>query len=90
MNKFELVRKIAARTNSTEANAEETLNIILDEIKTHVVHGGVVKLYGFGTFLRLHRERRNGINPQTGKLIKIPAMWTIKFRAAQGFKDAAN
>ena len=49
---------------------------------------GEVRLAGFGTLTSAKRAARNGINPQTGNKIKIPARRVPKFRPAKELKNA--
>jgi DNA-binding protein HU-beta len=48
---------------------------------------GEVRLAGFGTFTSAKRAARNGVNPQTGRKIRIPARRVPKFRPAQELKN---
>jgi nucleoid DNA-binding protein len=44
-------------------------------------------LVGFGTFSVSERKARNGVNPQTGKPIKIAASKSVKFKPSTHLKD---
>lgn len=41
---------------------------------------------GFGTFTRVDRPARPGLNPKTGAAITIEASTTVKFKPARTFK----
>ncbi len=86
MNKQQLIDKIAAEGQISKAQAENMLNITVENIKKAVKKGDDVKIVGFGTFTKAKRKARAGRNPQTGKAIKIPAAWYPKFRAGAEFK----
>jgi len=86
MNKQQLIDKIAADGNFSKAQAENMLNVTVENIKKAVKKGDDVKIVGFGTFTKAKRKARAGRNPQTGKAIKIPAAWYPKFRAGAEFK----
>ena len=49
--------------------------------------GEKVQLVGFGTFEVRDRAERDGINPATGKTIKIPATKVPAFKAGKALKD---
>ena len=49
---------------------------------------GKITLVGFGTFFKVRRKARTGINPQTGKTIKIKARNAVKFTPGEALKDA--
>src|SRR5580658_977907 len=87
MNKTQLIDVIAKSTQLTKTSVEDVLNATLETIKKSVKKGDDVTLVGFGTFTKSKRKARPGINPQTGKEIKIPAMTVPKFRPGREFKD---
>jgi len=43
-----------------------------------------------GSFSVVQRKARQGVNPRTGKPIKIPATKVPKFAAAKSLKDAVK
>jgi DNA-binding protein HU-beta len=88
MNKQQLIEKIATEAHISKAQAEQILNVTVENIKKTVKKGDDVKIVGFGTFTKAKRKARMGRNPQTGKEIKIPASWYPKFRAGAEFKAA--
>nr|HPI94209.1 HU family DNA-binding protein [Deltaproteobacteria bacterium] len=52
--------------------------------------GDKVTLVGFGTFEVAKRAARDGINPRTGKKIKIKASKVPRFKAGKALKEAVN
>lgn len=90
MNKQQLIEKIAAEGHISKAQAENILNVTVENIKKTVKKGDDVKIVGFGTFTKAKRKARMGRNPQTGKAIKIPAGWYPKFRPGAEFKMAVK
>ncbi|MBF0196078.1 MAG: HU family DNA-binding protein [Planctomycetes bacterium] len=44
-------------------------------------------LVGFGSFRRVKRAARKGINPSTGEAIKIKATKTLTFKVSKAFKE---
>ena len=90
MNKAQLIDAVTKTTKLTKVDAEQVINSAIDTIKKSVKRGEDVTLIGFGTFTRTKRKARSGINPQTGKEIKIPAMVLPKFRPGREFKDAVK
>ena len=88
MNKQELIDAVAAETGASKAQTGETLDTLLEVIKTAVSKGDAVQLIGFGSFGSGKRAARTGRNPKTGETIKIPAAKTVKFTAGKAFKDA--
>lgn len=86
MTKKQLVNQLARKTGITKRQSGLVVNTLTGIIMTEVKHGHKVSLTGFGTFERGERVARAGINPQTGKKIKISSMPTPKFRAGTRFK----
>lgn len=81
MNKGDLVKKIAGDAKITKAQAQSALNSFLTSTGVALKKGEKVTLVGFGTFGVTKRSARKGRNPQTGKVINIPAKKVVKFRA---------
>ena len=90
MNKTDLVKAIAEKTDSTKKAAEEALNAFVEVVSKELKKGGKVQLVGFGTFETRKRAARKGRNPQTGEEIKIPATTAPAFKAGKALKDVVN
>ena len=88
MNKAYLVEKIADSAGITKAEAERTMEMIINEVITSVSKGEEVSIAGFGIFESRKRAARKGRNPKTGETIQIPASKSPKFKPAKAFKDA--
>lgn len=87
MNKSELTTEIATKTGLTNTKAAEVVNAVFDTITAQLVSGdGKVTIQGFGTFLVKDRAARNGVNPNTGETIQIPAKKACKFTAGSTLK----
>lgn len=92
MNKTELVSAIIKAEKEkgndlpkgkAESILSSTLEIIRDEVKTN----GKVQLIGFGTFSRLLRKARAGVNPATKQPIQIAEKNVAKFKPSSTFLD---
>jgi DNA-binding protein HU-beta len=85
MNKKDLVEAIAKDTKLSKAKSEAAL----DSVMKNIIKGAKkesVQLVGFGTFKTVKMKARKGVNPQTGKPIKIPAKKVIKFKVSKNLK----
>jgi len=87
MIKKELVQKVAEKTNQTQKQVKETLEIAMEEIKVAVANGDKVSLVGFGVFEKRERAEKRGTNPSNGEPMVIPATTIPYFRPGQSFKD---
>jgi len=89
MTKAELVEKMAADAGISKAAAGKALDAFTDSVKKALKKkDGRVTLVGFGTFSKVRRKARKGINPQTGEKIKIKARNAVKFTPGKALKDA--
>lgn len=89
MTKAELAEKMAKDAKISKAAANKALNSFADSVKKALKKkDGKVTLVGFGTFSKVRRKARAGINPQTGKKIKIKARNVVKFKPGKALKDA--
>jgi len=81
MNKGELIKKIATDAKVSKGQAQAALNSFIGATSGALKKGDKVTLVGFGTFSTAKRSARKGRNPQTGKVINIPAKKVVRFRA---------
>ena len=90
MNKKELVEVILKDrelSHLTKKEADHFITVTLETVKKAVKKGDDVSLIGFGTFTKVRRAARTGVNPTTGEKIKIKAKTIPKFRPGKAFKD---
>lgn len=92
MNKGQLIDAIAFDVNGelTKKQIDTVLTLTLAHIMSAVSDGDKVTLVGFGTFEARDRQEREGRNPKTGEIIKIPACKAVGFSAGKQFKDLVN
>ncbi len=91
MNKRQLAKAIAERTDLTQAAALQVLNLVFDPdeglIADTLVSGERVTIPGFGTFRMRTRRPRRGTVPRTGEHIEIPGRPYIAFKLGRNLKD---
>lgn len=90
MNRKELVEAILKNKELQEMSKKSIDTVIstaLDSIKKAVKKGDDVSLIGFGSFTKVKRKARTGVNPSTGEKIKIKAKNVVKFKAGKAFKE---
>jgi DNA-binding protein HU-beta len=90
MNKADLVDRIASAAAISKTQATAIIETLIDSISSAIKKGGRVTLVGFGTFAISHHKARNGRNPQTGDLIKLPARRVPRFSPGSELKKAVN
>ena len=88
MFKDEIVKEMANITKLQTKDAEAALNAFMEVVTKALKKGEEVKLVGFGTFKVAKVKAREGRNPKTGEVLKIPAKTLPKFSAGSKLKDA--
>ena len=87
MNKYDLVKLIAADAETSQADAALILDSALNVIMDCVAKGEKIQLLGFGSFENKRRSARVGRNPATKEPMKIPAKNAVKFTISKMVKD---
>lgn len=90
VNKAELVKEIADKTDLKKKDAEAVLAAVMSSVQDELSKGNKVQLIGFGTFEVRHRAARKGRNPQTGEEITIPATEVPAFKPGKALKESVN
>ena len=90
MNQADLIEKVSKSASISKAEAERAINAFKGAIADSLRKGDKVTLVGFGTFSLSHRKSRRAYNPHADKLIKVPAMKSVKFSVGKKLKDAIN
>jgi DNA-binding protein HU-beta len=87
MNKSELIKAIADKTDMTQADAGRALDATVDVITNAVKQNDQVAITGFGTFARKDKPARVGRNPRTGEPVQIKAKKSAVWKPAAALKD---
>lgn len=89
MNRADLIDAIATDANISKQAAGQAIDTMIRQIILSA-GSGEVRINGLGTFSAKRREARSGINPLTGKPIKIEAKTVAKFKPSKAFTDHLN
>ena len=88
MTKAELVEKMAKDAGISKVAASSALNSFMEGVtKSLKKKDGKVTLVGFGTFSKVRRKARKGVNPATGEKIKIKARNAVTFKPGKALKE---
>ncbi len=90
MNRKELIEAILkdkGLNHLTKKDADHFVATLIDVVKKTVKKGDDVSLIGFGSFSKVRRAARMGVNPATGEKIKIKAKTLPKFRPGKAWKE---
>ena len=90
MNKTEFIASVAEKAGITKADAQKSVNAVLDVISETLAKGDRVVLTGFGSFEVRNAKERWGVNPRTKEKVKIPASKRPAFSAGAELKKAVE
>lgn len=91
MTKAELVGKIAGEAGITKKAASAALKAFVGAVHDALKKkDGKIRISDLGTFRVLQKKARTGVNPQTGKKIKIPASKVARLTVAKALKEAVK
>ena len=88
MNRRDLVKAIAAQTETDVKTVDAVIKGFTDVTTAVVSKGEPVAITGFCKFSKVERAARMGRNPATGEAIKIKASKKARITPLKGFKDA--
>jgi len=90
MNKAALIEQMAKDTKLPKTACKNMLESFIKCVEGSLKKGKSVVLTGFGTFTVMKRKERMGINPATGKKMKISSKRVPKFRAGKKLKGLVH
>lgn len=90
VNKADLIATISQKLDLYKSDVDRIVSELIDAIVTEVKEGNQVKLLGLGTFMRVHKAARQGVNPATGKELTIAEKKVPKFKVSKTFKQAVD
>jgi DNA-binding protein HU-beta len=90
MTKADLVARIADEAEISKKAAANALDAVVSAVHEVLKSGEKIRITDLGSFSVVKRQARQGVNPRTGKPIKIPATTAPKFSAAKALKDTVK
>jgi DNA-binding protein HU-beta len=90
MTQTEIVNALAETSGLKKADVKGLFDATAELAAKEVKKNGEFTLPGFGKLVKTTRKAREGRNPATGDVIKIPAKTTVKFRLGKAMKDAVG
>lgn len=86
MQKVDLVRNVAEKSEVTIKEANQVINVLFAELTECMAKGDAILIPGFGTFTSIIRAEREGRNPQTQEMMTIQRQRSPKFKASLKLK----
>ena len=88
MTQTEIISSLADSCGCKKSDVKSMFDALASLATSEVRTNGEFTLPGFGKLKKTHRKARDGRNPATGAVIKIPAKTTVKFSIGKAMKDA--
>jgi integration host factor subunit alpha len=88
--KKELITKIMEETEFTKKDATESVEQLMEIIKSTLESGEDVMVSGFGKFCVKNKGRRKGRNPATGDDLMLDARTRVNFKCSGRLRDRIN
>ena len=90
LTKSHLVDAIAEQNGFSKKKSTETVETILEIIKSILAYGQDVLISGFGKFCVKEKRERKGRNPATGEDMMLASRRVVTFRCSGKLKDRIN
>ena len=90
LTKSHLIDAIADQNGFTRKNSSETVETILELIKSTLASGEDVLISGFGKFCAKEKRERRGRNPATGEDMVLGPRRVVTFRCSGKLRDKMN
>lgn len=90
MTQTEIINSMAESSGLSKKDVKGFFDSLASLAVSEVRKNGEFAVPGFGKLVKATRKAREGRNPATGAVIKIPAKTTVKFRLGKSMKDAVS
>jgi integration host factor subunit alpha len=90
LTKAHIVEAIAEQNRFTKKKSMETVETIMELIKTSLVSGDDVLISGFGKFCVNAKKERRGRNPATGESIILAPKRVVTFKCSGKLREKIN
>ena len=88
MTQSQIIDSIAGTCGCKKTEVKGMFDALAVLATDEVMKNGEFAVPGFGKLKKTHRKARDGRNPATGAVIRIPAKTTVKFSIGKAMKDA--
>lgn len=90
LTKFQITNAIAEQNGFTLKKSSETVETILESIKSTLASGDDVLISGFGKFCVKDKRERRGRNPATGGDMVLAPRRVVTFKCSGRLRDKIN
>jgi DNA-binding protein HU-beta len=90
MTQTQIINSLAETCGCKKTDVKSMFDALTALATSEVQKNGEFTLPGFGKLKKTNRKARDGRNPATGAVIRIPAKTTVKFSVGKSMKDAVS
>ena len=90
LTKQTIINKISTQNNQSPSQAKESLETLLEIMKSTLASGEDIMISRFGKFQVNEKAPRKGRNPATGKDMMLKGRRTVTFKCSGGLRDKLN
>ena len=90
MTKSDLIRALADKAGLKSQEASDIINLIFYGFTDTLKKGGRIEIRGFGNYTVRHYDSYTGINPKTGKRIRVGDKRLPFFKVGKELKERVN
>jgi integration host factor subunit alpha len=90
LTKQTIINKISEKNNQTPSQAKDTIETLLEIMKSTLASGEDIMLSGFGKFCVNEKAPRKGRNPATGQEMMLDRRRVVVFRCSGKLRDEIN
>ncbi|MBW1735043.1 MAG: integration host factor subunit alpha [Deltaproteobacteria bacterium] len=90
LTKLMIVQAVAESNGLTKQKASDTVETIIDLIKSRLESGEDVLISGFGKFCVNEKNKRRGRNPATGEDMMLKARKIVTFKCSGKLRENVN
>ena len=88
--KTTLIEKLIDKYPQKPSQAKDTIEMLLEIIKTTLASGEDIMISGFGKFQVIDKAPRKGRNPATGDAMVLDKRRVVTFKCAGKLRDQMN
>jgi len=90
LTKQSIIEKVLEEINQSPSQAKDTIEHLLEIMKSTLASGEDVMISGFGKFQVNEKAPRKGRNPATGKEMMLDKRRVVTFKCAGSLRDKLN
>jgi len=88
--KTTIIEKISGKNNLSPSEAKNTIESLLEIMKSTLASGEDIMISGFGKFQVNEKAPRKGRNPATGGSMMLKGRRVVTFKCSGGLRDRVN